>query len=215
MTDATEVDEGDGYNPDDPEDSRPDDPWHVAFVEWVQTHFATVEFLTAEPKIRWCATWWVHTEVVARLTALWSAYLAAEAAEGEDAATAKSNWWLNHWDEHRAILFHDKGPFRKAATSNTATSIPAATNESCRFPRHPRTTGSPRSSSRNKEGAGTPSGVPAPSLRCPNGRGRGPDHDHGHDVAAAPRAAEPLPAASGAASRRHRCPAGRGCRECP
>jgi hypothetical protein len=103
---------GDGYNPDDPADSQPAEPWHVAFVEWVQSHFATVEFFTGEAKIRWCPTWWVHPEAVARLKALWSAYLGADVAEGPEAAAAMSNWWLHHWDPHREVLFHDKGPFR-------------------------------------------------------------------------------------------------------
>jgi len=97
---------------DDAEDAAPASPWQVSFAEWVQEHFATVEFFTADPKIKWCPTWWEHPEAVARLKALWAAYLGL--AEEED-PSAVSSWWLHHWDAHRAILFHDAGPFRNCS----------------------------------------------------------------------------------------------------
>lgn len=109
---ASEATELDRYNQEDLADAIPDEPWHIAFVQWVQQHFATVEFFTAEPKIRWCPTWWEHREVVERLKALWASYLVADLAEDAEAASAMSDWWLHHWDPHREILFHDKGPFR-------------------------------------------------------------------------------------------------------
>ncbi|ROS48758.1 DUF4913 domain-containing protein [Frigoribacterium sp. PhB118] len=101
--------EADGYNPDDPADAAPLPPLNVMFAEWVQEHFATVEFFTAEAKIRWCPEWWKHTEAVSRLKALWVSHTNLD--ENED-ASALSSWWLHHWDAHRAILFHDRGPFR-------------------------------------------------------------------------------------------------------
>jgi len=108
--DAAELAEGDdGFNPDDPEDAQPDKPWHVQLAAWVQEHFATVEFYTDAQKIRWCPTWWEHPEAVERLKALWLAYRMIEVS---DDLAAVSEWWLNHWDAHRVILFHDKGPFR-------------------------------------------------------------------------------------------------------
>jgi hypothetical protein len=103
------VEREDGFNPDDPDDALPALPWHVQLVEWVQEHFAKVEFYTDAQKIRWCPTWWEHPEAVERLKALWMAHQALEFSLEMEAV---SNWWLHHWDAHRAILFHDKGPFR-------------------------------------------------------------------------------------------------------
>ena len=80
------------------------------FAEWVQEHFATVEFSTAEGKISWRPEWGERTEAVVRLKALWLSQTNLD--EDEDAG-ALSSWWLHHWDVHRAIPFHDKGPFHK------------------------------------------------------------------------------------------------------
>jgi hypothetical protein len=105
--DAAELVEGDdGF---DAEDAQPAPPWHVQLAAWVQEHFARVEFFTDAQKIRWCPTWWEHPEAVARLEALWMAHRAIEFSEDMGAV---SDWWLHHWDAHRVILFHDKGPFR-------------------------------------------------------------------------------------------------------
>lgn len=118
------------------EEQGPIVPWQVTFAEWVQEHFAGVEFFTADAKIKWCPTWWEHPEAIARLKALWASHVVLEY---EEDAAATSNWWLHHWDAHRAILFHDKGPFRNCdvehghlwtASDKRVLPVPAAPPES-------------------------------------------------------------------------------------
>jgi len=114
MSDVNGADVDDAIDPDETDDG-PAVPWQVQLVQWVQLHFAEVEFFTDSTKIRWCPTWWEHPEAVARLKALWLAYQAIDYSEDFGAV---SDWWLHHWDPHRAILFHDKGPFRNCDTEH-------------------------------------------------------------------------------------------------
>ncbi|HEV7951029.1 MAG TPA: DUF4913 domain-containing protein [Glaciihabitans sp.] len=85
------------------------------FLDWVAQHFATVEVTGSNDAAKWCPEWWKHPEAVARLRAVWSARLQADAemeSETGDLA-AVSSWWLNHWDRHAAILLdRSNGPFR-------------------------------------------------------------------------------------------------------
>ncbi|WP_442855042.1 DUF4913 domain-containing protein [Curtobacterium sp. Leaf261] len=76
-------------------------------------HFTGIEHVHTDKRAPWCAEWWRHPEVVARLWALWQARLQAD----EDSSVrldAVSDWWLTHWDRHAAILLDPRtGPFRK------------------------------------------------------------------------------------------------------
>ena len=87
----------------------------MKFFNWVSTQLGQAESFGARvnERIPWCPEWWKHPEVVARLTAVWDAYLASlTLAEGGD-GLAVSNWWLQHWDTHAAVLFNPStGPFR-------------------------------------------------------------------------------------------------------
>jgi len=89
------------------------------FYDWVIERFSRVEVAGQGQRAVWCPEWWLHPEVVDRLQALWSAQIAAEAAleggeEGESGnPAAMSDWWLRHWDPHRAVIFDkENGPFR-------------------------------------------------------------------------------------------------------
>ena len=99
-----------GAEPDnDGEDQEPID--HRAnFLDWFDQHFATVEVSGSRERAPWCPKWWLHPEVTARLWSLYRAYFAAEMSES---MAAESDWWLNHWDRHRTVLFDGQtGPFR-------------------------------------------------------------------------------------------------------
>ncbi|NKW34504.1 DUF4913 domain-containing protein [Rhodococcus hoagii] len=50
----------------------------------------------------WDAHWWRHSEVVARLTALWWAFEDARAARCDRAAM--SGWWVDHCEPHLKVL---------------------------------------------------------------------------------------------------------------
>lgn len=80
------------------------------FLDWFDQHFQTVEATDSREIAIWCPEWWLHPEVNARLWALFRAHQAAELSES---LAALSDWWLNHWDRHRAILFDTQtGPFK-------------------------------------------------------------------------------------------------------
>lgn len=110
------------------------------FVEWVKHHAETVEVFTLERTgtPRWCPQWWEHTEVTARLKALWLGYEAARDGGG----TEMSSWWLFHWDPSRALLFADNGPFRTCSIErghlwnprNDTLPIPADPPDTWRLP---------------------------------------------------------------------------------
>lgn len=85
----------------------------------VQPHFSSVEefvtgYLSLGTEVRtggpivWCASWWVHPEAVARLTALWRAWEALRL----EPAIGMSNRWTLHFDPHmRVLLDAERGPF--------------------------------------------------------------------------------------------------------
>lgn len=98
-------DEEPGYEPAPAIDHR------AAFLGWFDEHFNTVEVSGDRERAPWCPEWWLHPEVVARLWALYLAWINVDASES---VAALSDWWLNHWDRHRAVLFDGQtGPFRE------------------------------------------------------------------------------------------------------
>jgi len=119
---ATDIDSYDGSPEqhlaqeleDDAEESDDEDEPDVRqmFLDWLSGHLRTVEVVGTKPT-PWCAEWWLHTEVVARFTALWHASMQAEASVQDGDAGAVSSWWINHWDRHAAVIFDKStGPFR-------------------------------------------------------------------------------------------------------
>lgn len=96
---------------DDQEEAAERIDYRAAFLDWFDEHFNTVEVSGDRERAPWCPEWWLHPEVVARLWALYLAWINVEASES---VAALSDWWLNHWDRHRAILFDGQtGPFRE------------------------------------------------------------------------------------------------------
>ncbi|GAA4682316.1 DUF4913 domain-containing protein [Frondihabitans cladoniiphilus] len=93
------------YEPASPIDIR------GPFLDWFDQHFNTVEVSGDRERAPWCPKWWLHPEATARLLAL---YFAWQDVEVSLSLEARSNWWLNHWDRHRAVLFDGQtGPFRE------------------------------------------------------------------------------------------------------
>jgi len=98
----------------EPTESELTNAFDSMFYDWVQERFARVEVTGGSQRVTWCPEWWLHPEVVDRLSALWTAHIGAE-AELEDGnnPAAMSDWWLRHWDVHRAVIFdQENGPFR-------------------------------------------------------------------------------------------------------
>jgi len=81
--------------------------------KWVQEWFAPVVAVRLAAGdtgrgLTWCAPWWAHPGVAARLHALWQAW---EAARQSRDAAAMSSWWTSHADHHlRALLDGEHGP---------------------------------------------------------------------------------------------------------
>ena len=75
---------------------------------WVVGYFTPMFLHRASDsaRARWCARWWDHAEVIARLNILWDGW---EAARWQEAA--KSPWW-SELDHHLQILLATDGPFR-------------------------------------------------------------------------------------------------------
>ncbi|ROQ30876.1 uncharacterized protein DUF4913 [Frondihabitans sp. PhB188] len=97
--------EGEGDGPEyEPVDNRAD------FLDWFDQHFHTAEATGSREIAIWCPEWWLHPEVNARLWALFRAHQAVELSLSLDAL---SDWWLNHWDRHKLVLFDAQtGPFK-------------------------------------------------------------------------------------------------------
>jgi len=94
--------------PVDPAGDEQHPPLYPSLEAWVVGYF-TPMFLhrvPGNPRVRWCAHWWDHAEVIARLTVLWNGW---EGARWEPAA--KPGWWLD-LDHHLPILLGLDGPFR-------------------------------------------------------------------------------------------------------
>lgn len=107
MTDLT----GPSWSPSEMEDAAdPDVILRERFVSWVDEHFRIIEY--PGRGIAWCSQWWEHPEALARIRAMWQAYLAAEVSMGQGEMGAMSSWWIHHWDRHTPILFDKNGPFR-------------------------------------------------------------------------------------------------------
>lgn len=99
-----ETGEVDGDLDAEPYDQR------AAFLDWFDAHFRTIEVSGNREAAPWCPQWWLHPEVSARLWALFRAHQAVEVSES---LAALSDWWLQHWDRHRAVLFDGQtGPFK-------------------------------------------------------------------------------------------------------
>lgn len=67
----------------------------------------------------WDSRWWRHSEVVARLTALWWAFEGARLRSSEDRA-AMSGWWVDHCEPHLKVLLDgESGPMSGAVDDGT------------------------------------------------------------------------------------------------
>ena len=62
----------------------------------------------------WCPQWWQHTEAVVRLDAVWRAWEHLR----QDPATGMSVWFLDHADQHMAVLLDPRGPFKYCSVRN-------------------------------------------------------------------------------------------------
>ena len=101
--------DGDGYDEEETIDSR------AEFLDWFAEHFATIEVTDNRESPPWCPEWWLHPEVNARL---WALFLAHQEVVTSESLGALSDWWLRHWDAHRAVLFNGQtGPFKDCTAS--------------------------------------------------------------------------------------------------
>lgn len=64
----------------------------------------------------WCSQWWLHVDVVARLTSAWYAWEAARTS----VKPAMSAWILDHGDRHFYRIMANPGPFEKCRQGHLA-----------------------------------------------------------------------------------------------
>ncbi|REF00642.1 DUF4913 domain-containing protein [Thermomonospora umbrina] len=74
--------------------------------EWVLERFLPMYRRTLGGEFRWCAQWWLHSEAVSRLTALWRSWEALRL----EPATGIADWY-HYLDSQLPILLGARGPF--------------------------------------------------------------------------------------------------------
>lgn len=80
-----------------------------AFAPYYELHDAAPNAVgISASSIHWCPKWWMHRDVVGRLTAAWYAWETAHA----DGGASMSSWILEHADRHHAWMMSPDGPFR-------------------------------------------------------------------------------------------------------
>jgi hypothetical protein len=110
--DALTGEQRDALNDDAAADAGDEEPIdnRAAFLDWFAEHFRTVEVTDNRESPPWCPEWWLHPEVNTRL---WALFLAHQEVVTSESLGALSDWWLRHWDAHRAVLFNGQtGPFK-------------------------------------------------------------------------------------------------------
>lgn len=65
----------------------------------------------------WCATWWQHSEAIARLEAVWEAFEVMR----REPAPAMSTWWRDHLEVHMRSLIAEDGTFAGCTASRHET----------------------------------------------------------------------------------------------
>lgn len=80
-------------------------------AQWVETFLAPMYRRDIAPNgagaLVWCPSWWMHSEAVIRLEALWRAWEHLRL----DGKTGVSVFMKDHLDHHMAVLMDGKGPF--------------------------------------------------------------------------------------------------------
>lgn len=78
-------------------------------AHWVHTILVPNYVTEISPAQPWCAQWWEHPQAVARLHALWMAWL--ELSVPEAGFTGPSVWHRDHLDDAFSRLRSQEGPF--------------------------------------------------------------------------------------------------------
>lgn len=106
----------------EPENFYPD---LAAFVSGFLAPTYAHEWTKLSSEWRWCSRWWLHTEAVVRLEAMWRAWEALRL----DPGTGASTWLLHHADPHLAALSSSSGPFRQCKPGEHAGPPPLVTED--------------------------------------------------------------------------------------
>jgi hypothetical protein len=89
-----------------PENLYPDvAAWVVDFLAPLYAH----EWNEMDREWKWCSRWWLHTEAVVRLEAMWKAWELLRL----DPGTGASTWLMQHADPAMAALTSPTGTFRR------------------------------------------------------------------------------------------------------
>ena len=81
----------------------------AAFVAGFLAPTFAREWHDQDTERRWCSHWWLHTEAIVRLEALWKAWETLRL----DPGTGASTWLLHHADPAMAALTSPTGTFRR------------------------------------------------------------------------------------------------------
>ena len=94
-----------------PEQAKPESfyPDVAAFVAGFLAPTFAREWHDQDTERRWCSSWWLHTEAIVRLEALWKAWETLRL----DPGTGASSWLRDHADPAMAMLTSPVGPFAR------------------------------------------------------------------------------------------------------
>jgi hypothetical protein len=82
-------------------------PFFGSLLEFVQEGFAPVYCRATSPLIRWCPTWWDHTEAIYRLEALWRTWELYRL----EPRLGIASWLRDFLDPQLGALTSPTGPF--------------------------------------------------------------------------------------------------------
>lgn len=83
----------------------------AAFVAGFLAPTYAREWTAMDREFKWCASWWLHTEAVVRLEALWRAWEALRL----DPTLGPSTWLLHHGDPTMRELTKPHGTFHRCS----------------------------------------------------------------------------------------------------
>lgn len=93
--------------PDPPEDEEVPEPVFGNLADWVEQQFLEGFPRPLGGEYRWCRKWWLHSEAITRLTALWHSWEVLRLQPG----TGVANWLRDYLDHQLPILLGRGGPF--------------------------------------------------------------------------------------------------------
>ena len=83
------------------------EPLYPDVQSWVEQVYVVTFIRPDTQQLRWCASWWAHSEAIIRFTALWQTWEMARLVPG----TGMADWLRTNLDSLAPVLHSAAGPF--------------------------------------------------------------------------------------------------------